>query len=257
MTRRLFLWLTLGLVAYLGFLVATFPAGWAYALARPQLEERGIVLYRPEGTVWNGRVAALDVAGRRLPAAHWRLRPAALLRGAVEVELALDERLRTTLDWDLGQRLRLAPLELQWDVPDLLRLLDLQALALGGRLEGRLERLEVAAGRPQAADGVLLWRGARTRLPSDAALGDLQLRLETTAEGIHGRFRDSGQGPLALSGTLQLDPQGQWRLSLQLTPREGRQSPLGRLLAFLGRPDAQGRVRLDLQGRLEQLPLRR
>ena len=154
------------------------------------------------------------------------------------------------MDRNLG--LSLAPVDVHWPVPELLELARLEALQLGGRLDARIERLRIEAGLPREAQGTLTWRAASTRLPVAAQLGDLSLELTTTADGIQGRFRDGG-GPLGLSGTLNLDPQGNWRLELRLTPREGRQSDLGRLLAFLGRPDGQGRVTLRRSGRLTPL----
>jgi len=240
----------LGLFAYLAFLVATFPAGWAYALAKPQLQRAGIALYQIEGTVWAGRVGRPEVRGHRLPPLDWRLRPLALLTLEGRADLALGgDRLRTTLTIDRNGGLRLAPLTLHWPVPEILELARLDALQLGGRLDARLEHLRIDAGLPRAAEGTLTWSAASTRLPVETHLGDLSLELTTTEQGIEGRFRDGG-GPLGLSGTLALDPQGAWRLSLRLTPREGRQSDLGRLLAFLGRPDGQGRVTLQRSGRL-------
>ena len=243
----------LGLFAYLAFLVGTFPAGWAYALAKPHLQRAGVALYQIEGTVWNGRAGRVVVRGQRLPALDWRLHPLALLTLEGRADLSLGgDRLRAGLAIDRQGRLRLAPVTVHWPVPELLALARLDALQLGGRLDARIERLRIEEGLPREAQGTLTWHAASTRLPLAAQLGDLSLELTTTADGIQGRFRDGG-GPLGLSGTLKLDPEGHWRLELQLTPREGRQSDLGRLLAFLGRPDGQGRVTLQRSGRLTPL----
>ena len=251
MKRRTLALILLGLLAYLGFLIATFPAGWAYALAKPHLEPLGVKLYAVEGTLWDGRVAALEIQGRRLPGLQWNLQPTALISGQLRAHIDLDHG---HLDGEIAARpdgsLQAGPLEIHWPLPQLLQTLQLAALQLDGVLQGRLERLEVQNGLPRAADGTLTWRGAATRLPMTAKLGDLQLLLETRNDGIHGRFRDGG-GPLGLGGTLQLSPDGAWRLELHLTPREGRQSPVGRLLAFLGRPDPQGKITLRRSGRLQ------
>ncbi len=250
MKRRTLALVLLGLLAYLGFLIATFPAGWAYALAKPRLDPLGIKLYAVEGTVWDGRLGAMDIHGRRLPELQWRVRPTALLLGRLHTRLDVGEgRLQGELELSVDGRLRLAPVAVHWPLPELLQQLQLAALPLEGVIQGQLQRLEIADGLPRAADGTLTWRGAASGPPMAAKLGDLQLVLETRDDGIHGRFRDGG-GPLGLGGSLRLAPDGAWRLELQLTPREGRQSPVGRLIAFLGRPDAQGRVVLRRSGRL-------
>ncbi len=251
MKRRALVLILLGLLAYLGFLIATFPAGWAYALAKPRLQPLGIKLYAVEGTLWDGHVAAMEIQGRRLPELQWQLRPTALLLGRLHTHLDVGGgRLQGEVELSLDGRLRLAPVTLHWPLPDLLQRLQLAALPLEGVIQGQMHRLEVVEGLPRVADGTLTWRGAASGPPMAAKLGDLQLVLETRDDGIHGRFRDGG-GPLGLGGSLRLSPDGAWRLELHLTPREGRQSPVGRLLAFLGRPDPQGKITLRRSGRLQ------
>ena len=256
MSRAARRYLLLGVLAYLVFLGQQMPASLVLSWLQPRLGD-AVVAYGVSGTLWQGRIQRLDVAGRRLRELHWRWLPGELLLGRLGV--ALEARVgegyvRTELLRGLDGDLLLRNVDGRLDMPHLLRLVRVPGLKLEGELLLHLERLLLDDGRPVAAQGRVAWLQAASLFPQRLALGDLQAVLSETEQGLRAQLGDAGDGPLALNGELLLDDAGRYELELQLAARQ-RNSALARALRMLGRPDAKGRVTLQQSGSLAELGL--
>jgi len=248
-------WLALGIGAYLVFALASFPAAAAYRWFAPEV----VRLAGVEGTLWSGRAAGGSVAGLGVRDVHWRLRPLSLLLGrvAAAVDCRLADGFVSTDVSASKHRVQLGDLKASTSLQALAPVLPTRGMrglanltvsslsledgwptAMAGEL--KLAQLQVA---PLVASG-----GAAQLLP----LGDYAVDLGTGPHGeIAANFKDTGGGPLEVSGTLLLDAMRMYMLDAFVKPRADAPQPLVQGLAFMTPdPDASGRRHLTLTGSL-------
>jgi general secretion pathway protein N len=225
-----------GLGAFVAALVALAPA----TLVDARLESASggrLRLAQAHGSLWSGSgwIEIRDARGRAGVAQRlaWRVLPASLLRGRLEMELELDRAARrfpVTLSFSgieierAGMRLPAAALGL--GVPRL------AALRLSGEMQLEVPRLSLERGRLQG-EATLRWRGAGSALTSVAPLGDYEVTFKAAGAGVHAALR-------TLAGPLELEGKGSWSnggaprfAATARVPAEHRErlSPLFRLIA--------------------------
>src|SRR5882724_7644213 len=94
----------LGAVGYLIFLVSTLPAD----AVLPRLQTRGVLASGVSGSIWNGKVAALQIGGFSFGAVDWDVSVWHFFTGQLSVELHAkrdDGSLQATLAKGFGKRL--------------------------------------------------------------------------------------------------------------------------------------------------------
>lgn len=247
MSRR-GLFIAAGVAAFLVFLIAMVPAA--------QLANRlptGVAMTGVGGTIWSGRAEQFVVEGNTLGAIEWSCRPWALLR----------------LEWSCGVGLFLPGGEIRGDVSGTFDGRRLAGSDLAGRLpiaafEGITPRgwhgtldldvdmLQVVDRRPAEARGMLVVRGLQAPGPAGEALGDFELTIGEGAVGtgaLTGRLRDLG-GPLRVRGVIELDSDGTYLMSGEVSPGPGAGPAIFDTLAFLGSPDSLGRRPFAIEGSL-------
>ncbi|EHQ51888.1 type II secretion system protein N [Ectothiorhodospira sp. PHS-1] len=246
-------YLVLGGIAYLIFLLVTLPASFAWQLARDRgLVPDGVEPAGMSGTLWQGQARQVRLDELMLSDLQWRVRPLAGLRGELRVDVTLRPAGGTA-----AARLGLHPSGLR--LRDLRADLPAAALAeayltlpviVQGRVLADIPSLRLdRQGRFSQVEGVVGWLNAASGLPEPLPLGDLRATLTATEAGhLEAVIRDQG-GPLFAEGTAGLAPGGAYQLRLRLGTREGARRELSQALGFMGRPDAEGRVPLNLSGR--------
>ncbi len=249
--RYAFIALALG--AYIAFVVSMFPAQAAYRWFAPdEVRMSGVA-----GTLWSGRAALASAAGLPLRDLRWQLDALPLLIGRAHV------RVQTRLAEGIAEaRVRASPGGVV--LRDVRLVTSLAALApvvpIGdarGRVDVRLDRLELTDGRPTAAVGQADIAGLTvpTFVPGGrgeaVGLGDYALVFEdTNGAGVLARFSDKS-GPLAVDGTLKLDPDGRYVLEVRAAPRPGAPNELIQALELLGGPPGpDGKRPFELSGSL-------
>lgn len=250
MKRTRAAWLTVAVLLLLIVLLVLFlPARWAWPLLQARL--RGLTLEQVHGLVWNGGADTVRGAdGRDLGRVQWQLSRSALW-GRLKLDLALeghDVQARGHLERDAQGRPVWRDVQARID--------DLAAWAVHlpwgdprGTLEVNLDSLVLQGNWPLELAGQLHWNAAALATTDGAVkLGTLGLDLSASGGVMQGQLRDSGAGPLAVDGQLQLSPLG-WRFTATLRPRDDDPA-LRRWLTHLGRPDASGTVHLQRRGGL-------
>lgn len=249
MRKQLFAYTALGLIAYLLFLIATFPADRALALLRPQLPQ--LQAAGVSGTVWSGRAAVIQYQGQRLARFTWQFQPLALLRGRAGFAIAFEGEGRSgSADVAItpGGTVTADALKARLPMAELSSLLQLP-VELGGALDADLQRLEISGGRITRADGQLVLRNAAVTSPVAQPLGAFSAQLSSEDAGVRAQIRDEG-GPLQLEGTLRLINDGSYQFSARASVRDPQQTMLKQVLSMAGRQEPDGRVALEYNGHL-------
>lgn len=253
--KRVMLWVAGGLAVYLLALVATVPAAQVLPRAVPLLESRGVRLAASgiEGSLWSGRMARVAVNGVALGESEWSLSPWRLLLGEAGFGFSV-----TPQGGYLAGDVRLSDERLTLsgvggELPASTLVASLPRLPMPVEVEGsvtvEVNTLDWAAGKLDAAEGVIVWRQATVLAPMPMRLGDLKMELVPGPNGtLLGKLSDGG-GPLGVKGDVTLSPGG-YRLNAVLTPRADTDPALAQTLTLLGRPDNQGGYRLTWAGRL-------
>lgn len=247
---RLLGYTLLGLAAYGFFLLTQSPA----ALVAGMLAERlpGLTVRQVEGSALYGSAWGIGFPGVRVENLAWRWRPWALATGQMNYRLQLSEpqlRLEGTVGVDLNHRIHIDDLQGRLPVAKLTGLIGPTPLAMTGDLELDVARLRLGEnGLPQAAQGTARLLDARSSFPR-LALGDFGMTLTTEEDNIVGVIKDEG-GPLEFTGTLTLSPEGRYRFLAQIGIRDKTNRELQGILSLLGRPDGDGKWRINLSGTL-------
>jgi len=245
--------IALGLGAYIAFVVSMFPAEAAYRWIAPDtIRMSGVA-----GTVWSGRAALASAGDLSFRDLRWQLDALPLLIGRVHarVQARLTEGIAET-------QVRVSPGGIV--LRDVRVMTSLSALApvvpigdVRGRVGLRLERLEIEDGWPTTVLGQadIAELTVPTFVPGgrgDAiGLGDYALRFEdTNGAGVLARFNDTS-GPLAVDGTLKLDPGGRYVLEARAAARPNAPRELVQALELLGGPpEPDGKRLIELSGSL-------
>ncbi|MEP7186802.1 MAG: type II secretion system protein N [Rhodanobacter sp.] len=238
------------LLLALGLLLWFLPARWATPWIETKLH--GLRLQQVHGTLWQGRsdqVVAAD--GQTLGKLQWQLARRALL-GQARLHLSFDGPALTFSG--MAEK----PSEPLIDLRDVTIRAELDRLGLPavsplgqprGNLMINVSHALLQAGWPMQLQLQARWQQAVIHTQDDdVALGTLALKAQSQGGVVQAQFHDTGNGPLAAAGELQLSPLG-WRLDATLSSRQ-TDPKLDQWLATLGPVSADGSVHIQQHGGL-------
>lgn len=240
-----------GIASFVVFLIALlparvvtdrFPAAWGAA--------------GPEGTLWNGSLHSIDIAGWRLRETRWRLSPASALLGrlAARIETRVaGGALSTDASVSLSGTVTISELVADGPIAPLARRLNLPVS--GGQYEVRIDTLRIADRWPTRLNAA----GRVTNVPlvimgtTAGPTGNYTVRFdadEVPEDGLlTGMLADDG-GPIEVAGRIELTPPANYALRTGLKARAGAPAEIARALQFAGPTDADGRREFSLAGSL-------
>ncbi len=247
--RRLAL---VGLLALLGFAVATLPA----SLAGRLFQRAGLTVAGFSGTIWSGVAGGVQWQGASLGEIRWRFRPLALLRARAAAEVSMSRRdgsvsaeAASALDGslDLSNVHLDLPIEFFAEIPT--------GMARGwhGRVSGAFTQLRIVSGWPVAAAGTLhLSNVVMPQLGPDR-IGSFEVVIpdpRSTSQGssdIKARVTDTS-GTIAVDAALTLSDGRSFLLEGTVAARDRAPPGLARSLEYLGPADATGRRQFGVSG---------
>jgi general secretion pathway protein N len=246
--KRLWPLIALGCCAFIIFALVTLPAG----VALSWLESAGISASGVSGTVWNGRAQVLQVQGMHIGGVEWKLHvlPLFTAHASADVKVTRGDGFATT-------RLSASPTGTV-RFKDLTGSLPLSALLANmipggwtGTLNGKFEQLTLKNGWPTQVGGTLdivdLVGPARNPAPA----GSYRIVFDpaaSTADVLRGVVSDAGDGPLQVTGTIELTAERNYKLETLIAARPNAPRNLVQTLEFLGPPDEQGRRQFGTEG---------
>jgi len=244
-----------GFIAFVVFLVATLPANVAYSYWKSM---RGadvpVVLKDVEGSIWSGRVGKASVMGQPFQAVTWDANAYTLLLGILELNFEFkvpDGYAKGIVGHSFFGGTYLSDIEAWLPLREVKNLFNIDALRPAGNLDIQLSTVKIDKNTIVSAKGDLAWHSAEMTLLKKLNLGDLQVTLEPSDEGIKGVLADQG-GPLIADGILQLNRDNSYQFNGEFAAR-GNQPDLANALRTMGRPDREGKVKVTQSGNLSAL----
>jgi general secretion pathway protein N len=245
-------WIILTLVCYLLFLFWTLPAQYVWSfLAKRQVLPAGSVAMAGIDGAWSaGRILKLKTGGLELSNLRWRFQPLGLLAGRLQVAVAGE-----VADGKLGGVLRVGAdtvrfEEIQGQIPVAsLGRVYLPGVELAGVMQFTDLALTGKDGRLLAGSGQLVWRNAEVHSPYRMELGGVMVELATESDRVLFKLKDLGGG-LRTSGLGFLTPEGKYSFDGTVGVRQGSSPELATFLQILGRPGADGMVKINYKGQL-------
>lgn len=247
--RRPKLLLAAGTAAFLLFIVALLPASLVLRYVPPEFELRGV-----SGSVWWGRATEVLLRGQPLGALRWSNRPWRL--ALLELNYALQlEPAGGAVRLDLRTRGdgRIELLRIRGGFPVTATAGVIGPEGWAGEVEPNVDWLILRGRYPVSASGTVTVRELTAPGNRGANIGTFELTLgegAVGAEGITGRLRDLGKGPMRVRATLELKPDGSYLISGEVTALPEAGPVVLRTLAFLPPPDSLGRRPFAIEGTL-------
>ncbi len=244
-------WLTVyGLVLYLMFLLINIPADIVWSLA-PQQFKRDIIVNNLQGTAWSAKADGIVVNNLDLGKTNWTINPLLLFIGKVGGHIHIRNAMgqaQSGFFLDSDQLLNLSNLTGEFNAA----MLDpaIRPFTLGGLFKSELNELQLQRKTFLSATGTLQWTNASISGVQEVPLGNITLNAMPESKGTRLQVTNEG-GVIAISGEIRVAGNGRYTVNLLLSNRDKSQSEIDRMLAFLGRADAQGRIRLNQQGMLK------
>ena len=153
----------LGVIAWLGFLIATIPADRALALAPPM---PGIVIGSVQGTVWSGRTGRIVAKGVTVNDVRWRFRPLSLFLGKLEFGLhgRLDKKpVHTLAGLTFSGAPYLQDVHLDVGAAEVLYRLGVKQLSVTGQLSADLDDVRFPPDAVAVFSGKMVWHRQTSR----------------------------------------------------------------------------------------------
>lgn len=248
--KRTLGYLLFGVVAYAVFLAAMVPAEFAYDRLKPYAP--AVELEAVRGTPWVGHAGRVRIRTHEVRGVDWALDPLGLLAGKLAYTISVDDaeiQGSARVEKGLGSTARLSEVRASLAARRLARSFNTMGIVPEGTAKLDLERIEWDAGRLVAAEGEMRWSRAAIAAPMEFELGEFELSLTTSDNGIEGTLSDSG-GALQLQAQVLLQPDGRYTVEGTVKPRPGADPQLAGMVRSMGPAGGDGRIPVRYTGRL-------
>lgn len=234
---------------YLFFLVSNLPASVVISsISLP----KNIRLSSVSGTIWSGKAANLSISGIELGSVKWDLHPLNLVLGELSADLSVlnnKQYITTEMNISYSGKIEMEETRFEIDLTSLQPLTYGMPFSYSGKISGYFPLSFFYKNNYVGLNGKLSLSGIEMISPQQQSFGDFIVDFRAEKEGAtSGQIKDSG-GVLNLSGQLMLKKDGQFSLSTKLAARE-KGGSLEKMLAFMGRKDASGRVHFNSRFKL-------
>ncbi len=236
----------IGVLTFVAGIILIFPARVAYHwFAPPGLSVSGI-----SGSIWSGSAREADASGIYLRDLQWRIRlldlvtlklgyavSTTLASGFIEGEIAFGVT-GSVVARNISASLPLSTLQ---NVT--------QIRGLQGNLSAQFTVLELEAGLPVTADGVLEVSNLIAPLIDRNSIGGYKAEFVTQESGINASVEDT-DGVIDLAGSLQISADGSYLFVAQLSAKPETPPGIRQQMQFLGSANERGQHELRVEGQL-------
>jgi len=241
--------LAIGAVAYLLVLVVDFPAVRLVPLLERQLP--GLALHSVSGSVFAGQTEQLVYQGFDLGPLSWRIRPARLLLGHLEYQLAMSSPgtpghaiISMNLRGDIIGR----DIELELLPEPIVNHYSPVPVRTSGEIHVQIDTFELAGSFPDELDGLVSWKSGALLEPVELLLGDVAMQLAMQDDVIVGTIVEGGR--LESAGETRLFPDGRYQVNLKIMPNNEMSNETLDALQVVWRMQPDGELVFTANGRI-------
>ena len=242
-----------GIISFLAALLFTLPADKALQWWGTDLDAN-IFLHAPEGGVISGSAAGVNVDDLLLDATSWRLSLLSLFKGRLGYVLDTGlsgKEAHGIVEFSIGGKTHIHNFQGQISIAQLLPLLSLPVLPIGGDIVVDIEHLVAEGGQVLSAEGNIQVQSAAWRLMRPAlSLGGYNADLATEDEILTAVISNLDDAPVDAKGSVTLDKEGNYQVDISVRARKTAEERLSNLLHTLGKADAQGWYHIKTKGQL-------
>ena len=228
-----------------------FPASAGFSLLAPE----GVSGFELSGNVWKGQAQLIETGGIRIRQFNWTLNPLRLLTGSVSGKFSakLDDGFAEgSLSSSFTGAITVTDFQAATNLRTLRPLISIPGTQ--GQVSLRIQALELVDEWPRKLIGSAEVGGLASSMITGGqsiTLGSFELSFDENSVGDNGSFtgqlRDTG-GPLELTGTVVLNPPGNYQLNARIKSRPDAPNVLANSLRVMGNPTADGGVQFGLSG---------
>ncbi|MES9992764.1 MAG: type II secretion system protein N [Candidatus Thiodiazotropha sp.] len=246
-------YLLIGIGGYLIFLLAEMPAqqvlGWSLA-------DKGRLPFSyatMKGSLWRGKMEAINYKGTPLDKLKWRFTPTSLLLGRIGFDLELrhmNRRLDAHFARTLGGDYRLTDIVGQLPASLIADIADLGQIAVEGDVDLDMNHLAIETQRIASAEGEIKWINPALLSPFRVKEGNLKAEVTTDANGtIKVKINDLN-GVTSVDGELNLTKEGNYDLNGAIKPGTESDPGLSSVLKAVAKSQPDGSYRIKFNGSL-------
>ncbi|WP_088213092.1 type II secretion system protein N [Shewanella sp. Shew256] len=245
----------IGVLVYLVFLLALFPASVAVRLA-PLPANVGIS--GVSGSIWSGSIETLNLQQRQLEQVRWELSPWALFLGKVKLDFQVGSRAtpvsaKGLITWSMGG---ISAQGLRFEAPDSFLIGNAKLpfrTEINGEVSLLVETLEQGKPWCEQLSGKLFLNQTNVKNQfGNYPLGNIELGL-SCVEGKAQLATDESKNQLGIIGTLQLDEGNMIKVAAKIKETNEQPEDMRKSLGMLGKRGSDGYFPVVYQGRIPGL----
>ena len=229
---------------YLFFLITSLPA--TMVLSSITLP-KNIKIYKVSGSVWSGNAQQLRVSGIDLGSVKWSLHPLNFILGELSADISINNNkqyINSEINLSYSGKVELEETRFSVDLSSLAPLTYGMPFSYSGKASGYFPVSSFQKNNFIGLNGKLSLTNIELISPQRQSFGDFVVDFRAEKDGeTSGKIKDIG-GVLSLSGQLMLKKSGLVNFSAKLASRE-RGDSIDKMISFLGRKDASGRVQIS------------
>ena len=226
------------------FLITNLPA--SVVISSVSLP-KNISLSSVSGTIWSGKAGNLTLSGINLGSVKWNLHPLNLILAELSADISIlnnTQYINTELKLSYSGKVELQETRFSIDLTSLQPLTYGMPFSYSGKISGYFPVSYFYKNNYVGLNGKLSLSTIEMISPQQQYFGDFTVDFRAEKEGAtSGKIKDS-VGVINLNGQLMLKKDGEFNLSAKLAARE-KGSSLEKMLDFLGKKDASGRVNFN------------
>lgn len=244
--------IVIGVLVYLVFLIALFPASVAVRLAPLP---KNISVSGVSGTIWSGSADWISVQQRQLELVQWQFNPWGLFLGKVNLDLVIGNR-ASAVNGKGFVSLSMSGIDakgLRFDAPSRF-LIGNTRLPFRAEVEGNFSLIvqQLEQGKPwcEQLSGKLFAQQLQVNNQfGKYPLGDVEVAL-SCVDGNIKVMTDETMNALGLTGNALIKANKQLQLTAKIKETQAQPKDLKQALTFLGQKDSQGYYPISYQGRI-------
>ncbi|VAW73425.1 hypothetical protein MNBD_GAMMA12-3360 [hydrothermal vent metagenome] len=204
------------LLAYLVFLVITFPALHAWGFLKSQLPP--IKASQLKGSIWNAQASNLQIGLLQFKKVNAGIKILPLFAGklAIDTQLKGPGYISTSVLRLMSDTMELSNFKATLPAKSLSHFA-YPGVRLRGKLTLHFDQLRFNQRGLQSAQGSSVWTNAVIQGPLKLNLGNIKLLVKTRKNRIHGTFLNTGSAD-KIKGNINLHTNGRYQLKIYFTP---------------------------------------